>query len=197
MSNINQALVRAHTLLMKKVPSGPDEHEERFRFFTQTAAKAPFLALDCSQTDTQTWSDRRMSVKDALEALLPSAVMSDISPKLGAIQSVMDGSAKVKGLTSFFYSQESGNKHVAQFCIFRIPKWDISYFEVHFVEVKAYFDSWAIFGIASTTNRMDARYCYQKYSTNTAFLMQEMKTNPEKVRDEMDEWDQAVKAISK
>lgn len=195
MTDVDKALVRAQTLLQEKMPMDPDAHDERFLFFTKAAAKAPFLALDHSETGNQSWTDVKMSVKDALKSLLPSPLMEGILPKLRGIQSIIDGSAKIKGITSFFYTHESGSKHVAQFCIYRIAAWGISNFEVYFVEINAAFDSSAIFGIDFTSTNMNARYCYQKYSTNTTFLMQEMKTDPEQVQKDMEKWDQTVKSV--
>ena len=157
--------------------------------------KAPFLALDKSETDRQTWKDKKMCVKDVLNEVLPRAIMEAVAPKLKAIQSIIDGSAKIKNFTSFWYSGESGNKHVAQFCIKRIPQWGIGRFEVYFVDIKASFSSSAVFGIASTSNLMETRYCFQQYSTNTAFLLQEMRTNVKEVRDEMEEWNRTAKSI--
>ncbi len=195
MGDIDQALVRAQTLLQKKMPTDPDAHKERFRFFTQAAMKAPFLALDKSETDSQTWRNKSMTVKDTLNKVLPKVIMEAIEPKLGGIQAVMSGSAKIKDFPSFFWSHESGEKHVAQFCIHRIPNWGVSALEVYFVEIHAEFSSGAVFGISSTSNELKARFCFQQYSTNTAFLLQEMRTNPDQVRNEMDEWDRAAKSI--
>ena len=195
MEDIDQAMVRAQILLQKKMPTDPDAHEERFRFFTQAAMKAPFLSLDKSEADKQTWRDKKMSVKDVLNAVLPTVIIRAVESKLGAIQAIMDGSAKIKGFTSFWYSHEEGNKHVVQFCINRIPKWGVSRFEIYFVEIKASFSSSAVFGIASTSNFMEARFCIQHYSANTVFLLEEMRVKPDQVKDEMEEWDAETKAI--
>lgn len=195
MNLYEQAMVRAQTLLSKKIPTDPDAHEKRFQFFTQAAMKAPFLALDRSESDSQKWIDQKMCVKDVLETVLPAAVMESITPKLKAIQDIMDGSPKIKSFTSFWYSHESGNKHVAQFCIVRIPNWDICKFEIYFVDIKASFSGQAVFGIASITNSMEVRYCFQQYSASTDFLLKEMETNPDQVQDEMEEWDKTSKSI--
>lgn len=195
MEDVDQAMIRAQTLLQKGTPTDSNQHEERFRFFTQAAMKAPFLTLDKSETDSQTWKDKKMCVKDVLNEVLPLAIMASVAPKLEAIQGIIDGSAKIKDFTSFWYSKESGNKHVVQFCIKRIPQWGKSQFEVYFVDIKASFSSSAVFGIASTCNFMEARYCFQQYSTNTAFLLQEMRTNVKEVRDEMEGWNRMTKSI--
>ena len=195
MEDIDQAMVRAQTLLQKKMPTDPDAHEERFKFFTETALKAPFLSLDKSETDRQTWSNKKMSVKDVLKTILPSVIMAAIESKTSALQSIIDGSAKISGFTSFWYSHAEDDKHVAQFCINRIPQWGVSRFEIYFVEIKASFSSSAVFGIASTSNFMEARFCLQQYSVSTTFLLEEMRLKPEEVKEEMDNWDAATKFL--
>ena len=197
MHEVEQAMIRAQTLLQKKMPTDPDKHKERFEFFTRTAMRAPFLALDKSETDKQTWSNKKMSVEDTLEKLLPTNIMTAVKSKMSEVQRIMDGSAKIRDFNSFWYAKESDDKHVAQFCITRIPNWDVCRFEVYFVEIKASFSSTAVFGIASTSNYLEARYCFNAYSVNTSFLLQEMKTNttPEKVQEEMEAWDKETKIV--
>ena len=195
MDDVDQALVRAQTLLQKKMPTDPDAHEERFLFFTKAAMKAPFLALDKSETDSRRWVDQRMCVKDALKKILPNVIMDAVTNKLDDIQKIISGKAKVESFKTFWYAKAGGSRHVAQFCINRIPKWGVSRFEVYFVDIQADFSSGAVFGISSTSNSMEARFCFQQYSTNTAFLLKEMQTNVEQVRDEMAEWEAETKSI--
>ena len=196
MDDVGQAMVRAQTLLQKNMPTDPDAHEERFRFFTEAATKAPFLVLDDSYSDKQTWKDQKMCVKDALKIVLPAVIWAAVEGKMPAIQGIIDGSAKIKGFTSFWWSRESGSKHVAQFCINRIPNWGESRFEVYFVDITATFSSTAVCGISSTSTYMEARFNYLQYTTNTAKLLQEIRTTDvDQVRNEMEEWERANKVI--
>ena len=193
---VDQAMVRAQTLLEKTAPSDPDAHEKRFEFFTKSAAQAPFLALDKAETDKRVWVGQKICVKDALKTILPSTIMVAINHKLDDIQRIMSGSARVEGFKSFWYSHAAGNKHVAQFCVTRIPQWGVSRFETYFVEITAEFDSSAVFGMSKTSNSMSARYCFQQYSVSTDFLLREMQINPQQAVKEMDEWMRSAKAIA-
>ena len=192
---VDQAMIRAQTLLEKTAPSDPDAHERRFEFFTKAATRAPFLALDKAETDKREWVGQKICVKDALKTILPSKIMVAINHKLDDIQRIMSGAAKVEGFKSFWYSHAAGNKHVAQFCVTRIPQWGVSRFETYFVEITAQFDSSAVFGMSKTSNSMKARYSFQQYSVSTDFLLKEMQVNPTVAVSEIDEWMRSAKAI--
>ena len=189
LNDVDKALVRALFLLQKDMPTDPDAHEERFRYFSESAMRAPFLVLEMSEGDSQTWKDKEMTVKDVLAVVLPKVIMAAISPKLPAIQDIIDSAAEIGGLGSFFCSRQEGNKRVMQFFINHIEEWGKKRLGVYFVEIKASFNTEAWFGIvSSTSNFLEARFCTQKYITNTDFLLNEMQSDPAQVDKQMEEW---------
>ena len=153
--------------------------------------------LDLCESDDQTWVDKEMSVSEALQKMLPDLIMKAIKHKLDIIQEIIDGTAKIKGLSTVWYSHESGKKHVAQFKIIRIPRWNVSSFEVYFVEIKAEYDAVARFGINVRSNKLEVRYHKQRYSTNTQVLFQEMRARFSEVKNdrEMEEWEETTKSF--
>ena len=188
-------MVRAQTLLEKAAPSGPDAHKKRFEFFTKAAARAPFLALDKAESDNRAWVNEKVCVKDALKSILPSTIMDAIENKLDDIQTIMSASARDEGFRNFWYSHDADKRHVAQFCITRIPKWGVSHFETYFVEITAEFDSSVVFGMSKTSNSMKARYCFQQYSVSTDYLLKEMQVNSGEAVSEINQWMRSAKKI--
>ena len=195
-ADLEKAQERARFLLRKYMPTDPDAHEERFRYISKSAMKAPFLVFETSGGDSQNWKDKKMSVKDVLSIVLPKAIMMTISPKLSAIQHVIDGAAEIGGLGSFFCSRQAGNKHVMQLVIPHFDERDKKRLAVYFVEIKASFNAETWFGIvSSTSNYMEARFSTQTYIINTAFLLKEMQSDPAEVEEQMEEWAKTTRSI--
>ena len=80
-----------------------------------------------------------------------------------------------------------------QFCIARIPDWSKCSFQIHFVEIKASFDGWAVIGLHSTSKEMESRYCFQEFSAQTDVLVRKMKEHEEEMNQLVDDYMKAIK----
>lgn len=189
LSKINEALIWAIILLERGMPKGSNEHEERYNYLTQRALDAPFLALETSDENNYTWTNQRISIDSALKSFLPASIMEAIKRNVPAIQQILDGRAEVNSLFTCFYSSAEGSKRTAQFKIVKIPHWESSIFEVHFVEIAGSFNSALYLGFFEAREAtLQVRYNYQKFTASTVFLLKEMELSEEEVRQSMDTW---------
>ena len=189
LGDIEQAMVRAQQLLTEGIPTDKDQEKERFDYFVKRASTAPFLALDKTRSDKRHWHRAGINVEKALDSILPSTIMKTLKEKsLPDIQAIMEGTAKVSNFTTFFWAKDSGDKKLIEFAILRQPSWEVSKFEVYYVEIEAKFESSGTFGIYSTSYDLYAKYCINEYSVLTSFLLAEMQVDPEKAKNAMEAW---------
>ena len=189
LGDIEQAMVRAQQLLTEGIPTDKDREKDRFDYFVKTASTAPFLTLDKTKSENRHWHQAEINVEKALDTILPLTIMKALKEKsLPDIQAIMEGTAKVSNFTTFFWAKDSGDKKLIEFAILRQPSWEVSKFEVYYVEIEAKFESSGTFGFFSTSYDLHAKYCIFEYSVLTSFLLAEMKIEPEKAKEEMAEW---------
>ena len=189
LTEVDETLVRAQQLLTDGIPTGKGRERERFEYFVERASTAPFLALDRTQSDDRHWHQAGINVAEALFAILPFTIMKTLKEKsLPDIQAIMESTAKVSSFTTFFWAKDSGGKKLMEFAILRQPSWEVSTFEVYYVEIEAKFESSGTFGIYSTSYDLYANYCINQYSVLTSFLLAEMQVEPEKAKNAMEAW---------
>ena len=159
--------------LVQSGASATENEKARYQYMTKQLQEAPFFTLERSKIDTRKWSQRKVTVKDALERFLPQTAYEKLTQNcLSDAQDVMDlqGDMYKDFLSNIWCQKISESKEVTEVMQIEEPDPATCKVSVYYVHLLAEYEAGRKGFRKKESRKLTAEYRYMEFTALTSIL---------------------------